>query len=89
MRILNRHGELDERIATDPRWSQGQREAAVKAAGADPAAAVVGLDAKMRPVFLAKLSGPARRTTYAVLRNGAPTKAAMPLEERWSGQPNR
>lgn len=91
MLILNDANELDQRITDDPRWSEAQRDAAAKAAAADPRARCLGLDQKMRPVLTAKF-GTARNTPpsqYAVLRNGAPAKPVLPFTEHWKSTPTR
>ena len=76
-------GEPNPRVAEDPRLSKSQRNAIAAAAEKDPRATVEGLDAKMRPVVAARLSGPRSRVTYALLRNGEPTKVTRPLAETW------
>jgi hypothetical protein len=75
---------LNPRIAKDPRLSKAQLGSLVKVAAQDSEAVVMGLDAKMRPVVQARLSGPARMTRYALLRNGDPTKLTPSMAEGWS-----
>lgn len=74
-------GELSPEIERDPRWSQSQVEAALKAARLDPEAGVVGMDVAPRPVITTRVNG--KRVQYALLRNGAPT-AHKKITERWS-----
>jgi hypothetical protein len=88
LRILDGDG-LDQRIKDDPRWSESQREAALKAAQVDPDARCLGLDARMRPVLTVKLRGGVVPSKYAVLRNGAPAKPKEPMAERWRSTPRR
>lgn len=82
MRVLLPSGEVDPRLANDPRLSESQVDAIEKIARADHAATLLGLDEKLRPVVSARLDGPGRRTRTAFLRNGSPT-AAGKLTERW------
>lgn len=79
------HGRptLSARVMDDPRISKAQREALSAVIDKDPNACLVGLDAKMRPVIEANVSGPRRRTRWALLRNGEPTRAIEPLTEVW------
>jgi hypothetical protein len=72
-------GTINPALQEDPRLSQSQVEAAVKAAKADPTAKVVGLDQKLRPVVACRIHG--RRTRFAVMRNGAPTTPGRIVEE--------
>lgn len=74
-------GDMNPAIAEDPRLSQSQIEAALKAAHADPDAGIVGLDGRLRPIVTCRLRG--RRTQYALLRNGAPVEPGK-IRERWT-----
>jgi hypothetical protein len=74
---------LSERVLSEPRLSKAQRDAMLSVVLRDEKAGVEGLDARMRPVVSARLSGPRGRTRYALLRNGDPAKVEGPLTEVW------
>lgn len=77
---------LNPRIVDDSRLSQSQRTTLRSIAVADDGARVEGLDARMRPVVLARAAGPGRRTRWALLRNGDPARVEMPMTEVWGGR---
>jgi hypothetical protein len=74
--------DLNPRIKNDPRVSESQCQALRKLGRTDPNAQMAGIDDHMRPVVSTWLDGPRNHTRYALLRNGAPTKAGK-LEEAW------
>jgi hypothetical protein len=82
--IIENNQRLATRLRSESRLSAAQRDALLTVALQDDAAGVLGLDAKMRPVVLARSSGAGRRTRWALMRNGDPTRVSGPLAEEWS-----
>ena len=80
------YGTISSRTTSRPAPSRdaGSRcDAARSAALADPNAECLGLDGKMLPVVKGWQPGPSKTVTWALLRNGAPTKVTKPLAEVW------
>lgn len=82
MRIMDA-GRIRSEIASDPRLSKSQLDAVRRLASADRDATLDGLDQKMRPVVTARVGGSRFRSRTALMRNGDPAKAQMPLAEKW------
>lgn len=77
-------GQIEPRIANDPRLSRSQIAAIKRLAEADPTATLDGLDAKMRPVVTAMVGGARRKVKTALMRNGDPAQPERPLAENWA-----
>lgn len=72
----------------DPRLSKAQMDAIESTCKSDSGARLLGLDQKLRPVVRARVGIPREVRTWALLRNGDPTDAAL-LNETWQERVSR